>query len=98
MIISSAAFRKWHKEMRDELFLQIFDKDDLDYPVRVIIKIWMPDRRRTDLTNKAESIMDLFVDCGILKDDSWEYVKELILIAEGVCKEEPKAMVEILAC
>ena len=33
-----------------------------------------------DLTNKAESVMDLLVDYGVLKDDCWTVVPALGLV------------------
>lgn len=39
----------------------------------------MPDRRRADLTNKAESVFDTLVDAGILVDDSWQVVTPITL-------------------
>lgn len=39
----------------------------------------MPDRRRADLTNKAESVMDLLVDAGVITDDSWQVVTPITL-------------------
>ena len=59
------------------------------------ITIFAPDKRTADLSNKAESVMDLLVDNGILKDDSWFVVNKLLLVFGGVDKENPRAEVEI---
>jgi hypothetical protein len=45
----------------------------------VTIFLRFPTLGRADLTNKAESIMDLLVDAGILRDDSWICVPMLTL-------------------
>lgn len=42
------------------------------------------DRRAFDLTNKAESIMDLLVDAGVLADDSVKVVPCVMLCFNGV--------------
>jgi|11_taG_2_1085331.scaffolds.fasta_scaffold08323_4 Holliday junction resolvase RusA-like endonuclease len=57
----------------------------------------MPDRRRADLTNKAESIMDLLVDAGVLTDDSWQVVTPITL--HGFYdKENPGVEIIINTC
>lgn len=45
----------------------------------VSIKIIFPDKRRADVTNKAESVLDLLVDRGIIPDDSWQIIGAPIL-------------------
>ena len=45
----------------------------------VCIKIIFPDKRRADVTNKAESVLDLLVDRGIIPDDSWQVIGSPIL-------------------
>ena len=57
----------------------------------------MPDKRKTDLTNKAESVMDLLVDCGVIEDDSWQFVPKLYLSCLGTDKEKPGATIWILS-
>lgn len=52
-------------------------------------------KRRSDLSNKAESVMDLLVDAGILLDDNWFVVPELILRLDGIDKKEPKVVIRI---
>lgn len=45
----------------------------------VCIKIIFPDLKRADVTNKAESVLDLLVDRGIIPDDSWQIIGAPIL-------------------
>lgn len=56
------------------------------------------DNRAWDLTNKAESIMDLLVRVGVLADDNWKVVNPLNL--EVVPKDkhslEPGVLVNII--
>lgn len=59
------------------------------------IYFWWPDNRKSDLSNKAESIMDLLVDCKIILDDSWQEVPELLLKSAGIDRKNPRAEVEI---
>ena len=62
----------------------------------VTITFYAPGRRRADLTNKAESVMDLLVDCMFLVDDSWFVVSRLELKFGWVQRRRPGAVVEII--
>lgn len=62
---------------------------------QIMIRFYWPDNRKTDLTNKAESVMDLLVDNKIISDDSWQFVPLLGLSSGGVDKENPRAEIEI---
>lgn len=64
-------------------------------PALVEILFFWPDLRKADLSNKAESIMDLLVKCGILLDDSWQIVPKLVLISGGLDRQNPRAIVMI---
>ena len=64
-------------------------------PCDVSIKYWLPDRRRRDLSNMTESVMDLLVDRGVLTDDSCNVVIKLTQRAMGRDKENPRTEVEI---
>lgn len=46
----------------------------IDYPVNVRCLFYMPTRRRCDLTNLLESIDDIMVKAGLLKDDSYNII------------------------
>ncbi len=55
-----------------------------------------PDTRRTfDLSNAAESVMDLLVDAAILADDSWSVVPDLSLHFGEVDPKNPRAEIGI---
>lgn len=87
-------YRKWHKDV--SLQLKQFSK-----PVSplesadVSIVLFAPDRRAGDLSNKAESVMDLLVDNGFLKDDNWFVVDSLKLKFGGVDRINPRAEIEV---
>jgi hypothetical protein len=93
MNIPSKQYAAWHKlassqilEFKDQLI------EDIDH---IELDFYAPDRRGTDLTNKAESIMDLLVDNGIIKDDNWWIVSRLVLNFMGVDKAYPRCSVYI---
>jgi hypothetical protein len=56
---------------------------------------WLPDNRKCDLTNKAESVMDLLVDCEVIEDDCWQVIPKLYLNAAGIDKEDPRVEIYI---
>lgn len=59
------------------------------------ITIYPSTRAKSDLTNKAESIMDLLVDNEILVDDNWFCVPELLLKFGEVDPKNPRAEIFI---
>jgi len=63
--------------------------------LRIEYRFYLPDRRRTDLSNKVESINDLFVKYGLLEDDNWEIIKELKVSWMGVDRENPRCEIDI---
>jgi Holliday junction resolvase RusA-like endonuclease len=92
--IPSAKYAEWHKAA----LAQVSDvrKDNfLLSKITVEIDFFAPDKRASDLSNKAESIMDLLVDAGIIADDNWWVVDRLILNFRGVDKNNPGAIVSI---
>lgn len=90
-LIPSPQYTAWHQE-------QSYRIKKIPKPIEhcgIEIDFYAPDNRKTDLSNKAESIMDLLVDNKILLDDNWFVVKFLSLYFMGVDKENPRAIIEI---
>ncbi len=88
----SKKYKEWHEDASWQLFAQ---KKKMGIErCSAKLMFYMPDRRRADLTNKAESVMDLLVDCEILKDDSWQVVRPLELDAE-YDKENPRVEITL---
>jgi hypothetical protein len=76
----SKDYSSWHDGAMLQLRLQLPAKHPLGPgPFRVQVDISFPTLGRADLTNKAESVMDLLVDAGIIPDDSWTCVPTLLL-------------------
>ena len=94
-MIPSEAHEKWHKIQMAEL-----QKPRLFVPIARIseccLTFFHGDRRKNDLSNKAESVMDLLVDAGILEDDNWFVVPRLSLEFGGVDKENPRVVIRII--
>lgn len=92
IMIPSDRYKAWHGIAITELYgVKPFEQ----YPVRVEIRFYMPDAIRKDLTNAAESIMDLLVDGGIISDDNWNIVPEITLRSMGIDRKDPRAEVTI---
>lgn len=93
LIIPSKKYEEWHEEMTWELKIQkipVVNKLDL-----IEIVFYPNNKRKCDLSNKAESIMDLLVDNGIIEDDNWFVCPELNLKFGGIDKENPRTEIFI---
>lgn len=93
MVLPSSAYEAWQEEMMWELKSQ--DSSRVDNISKIEILFYAPDKRKADKTNKAESIMDLLVDVGIIEDDNWFVFPELVLKFGGVDRESPRAEIVI---
>ncbi len=63
----------------------------------VVIEIWNKDRRRHDLDNQVSTILDALVKAKVLPDDSQEIVYKLSPEYKGVDKEDPRALITLIA-
>ncbi len=82
----------WYKEASKEMMVRQF-KGTPFTKASVIITLYPSTKRKGDLSNKAESVMDLLVDCGVIEDDNWYVVEDLYLRFGGVDKLNPRASV-----
>lgn len=80
-------YRQWHKSASYQLMTQKQPESPLERVNSITVVFYPPDKRKFDLTNKAESIMDLLVDNNILQDDNYEIVPMLILKIAEVVKD-----------
>ena len=63
--------------------------------VSVDVAITFPDRRRTDMSNKIEGLMDSLVKAGVIEDDNWTIVPDLRVRAVGYDKDHAGARITI---
>lgn len=91
-LISSKWYTKRHKEISKQL--QLVPKYNIN-SCEIEITIYPDSMRKWDLTNKAESVMDVLVDLGILADDNWYVCWKVVLFFGGKDKENPRALVKI---
>lgn len=91
----SKKYAEWHKDAESQL--EHLAGESIDYPVAVSYYFYLPDNRRTDLSNKIESINDLLVDIGFIEDDNAKVVTQLHVYYMGVDKKEPRCNVMVSA-
>jgi hypothetical protein len=92
LIISSKNYQEWHKISLKTLKMTPIRAENIE---KVVLYIYGKDKRKWDLTNRAESIMDLMVDAGIIEDDNYSIVPKITLIYGGIDKENPRCDIEI---
>lgn len=88
--IPQTAYSQWHKSMG----LQLLGEPRGLKPKSMRIKFWFKTNGRRDLSNALESVMDLLVDTGILKDDSWQETGPIEMIPGGVSPQNPGCIIE----
>lgn len=93
LLLPSEAHEKWYEEASYQIKGTKPFKGEI---YQIAIKLFPPDKIKGDLSNKAESIMDLLVGNGIIKDDNWFEVPRLSLVFGGVDKTSPRAEIAIL--
>lgn len=97
-MLPSANYVEWHEEMSKWFMINKRKWGVPAEPIKscvISIYITFPDNLKSDLTNKAESIMDLLVDLGVLEDDNHFVCHTLLLHSRGVDKSNPHALVDI---
>lgn len=78
--IPSKNFRLWHEcafvQVKTQMVKQSFPAP-IETPVKIKLQFTHGDLRRRDSDNGTSSIMDLLTDCGVLKDDCWQIVRQI---------------------
>lgn len=90
-ITSSVKYKDWETQMLWRLkgTAKIHDIEEVE------LEFYPPNRVKADLTNKAESIMDMFVKAGVLEDDNWFDVPSIYLKFGGIDKANPRVEISI---
>ena len=92
MVIPSQKHKDWHEEqmwVMKSLKISLQTK-----PVMIAMTFFADSKRRGDLDNKAASILDLLTDAGVLEDDDWFHVPNVILNFGGVV-DKPRCEIEL---
>jgi Holliday junction resolvase RusA-like endonuclease len=94
-ITSSNNSKVWQAEAKRQLVEQFEGLKVVDYPVGIAIEFYYGSKRRKDLDNGANGVMDALVHAGILEDDDVAHVDNLTLSFGGYDKENPRCIVYI---
>lgn len=94
IMVPSKDYESWHKDASKQLKCQKRPKEPIE-KAEIVITFYAQNKVGADLTNKAESVMDLLVDNRILVDDNWFIVGDVHLKFGGVDRTNPRAEVEI---
>ena len=93
----SKRYQQWHEVARLQILAQL-RKQNIDSPInepsRVSITFVHGDLVRRDSDNATSSILDLLMDCKVIKDDAWTIVRK-INVDNLYDKKKPKAIVNI---
>lgn len=85
----SSKYTAWHKEASS----QVVGHKQIPTGSTLTITFIAGDKRKFDLTNKAESIMDMLVDNAILEDDNYSIIPSLVLKYGGYEKDKPRCII-----
>lgn len=88
-LFPSSKYTEWHKDA----LLQLTGMKPIASK-QLWLTFYAGDNRKFDLSNKAESIMDLLVDAGIIEDDNYSVIEELTLKFGGVEKGNARCLLE----
>lgn len=88
--LPSQSYKEWHQDA----CMQLLQYIGIKLGKELHLTFYPRTKHKGDLTNKAESVMDLLVDMKLLEDDNWYEVTELHLSFGGVDKINPR--VEII--
>lgn len=94
VVLNQDGYDDWHEEASWQI-KQFIPDTPLQKCKSISLTFTFPDNRRPDLTNKAESIMDLLVDMRVIEDDCWQVTGDVILTSAGVDKNNPHVKVII---
>jgi Holliday junction resolvase RusA-like endonuclease len=89
----SVQYCDWEQE--NVLKVRLLSINELRPPYSIAYKVYAPDKRVSDLTNKIEGVNDCLVKAGVIKDDNWFLLNELSVVFAGVDRESPRIEVEI---
>lgn len=90
MVIPSKAYLQYQKDAH-----WFMPKVAIEEPVNVKAVFYMPTRRRVDLVNLQEALLDVLVYYGVLADDNFTIVHSMDGSYVDYDKERPRTEVEI---
>ena len=94
MLIPSLAHKKWHADASAQL--KQFSQRETYGKKTFLFRVYAPDARASDLSNKWESVADLLVDNGFVKDDNWFEMPTVIMSFAGIDRENPRVEISCI--
>ena len=91
MVIPSKQFLQYEKDAK----WFVPNVETIEEPVNIKAVFYMPTRRRVDLTNLLQALLDLLVKYGLLADDNSKVVFSVDGSYVDYDKENPRTEVEI---
>lgn len=98
IIISSKRHNEWHKDASIQLLQhkrKINDGIMIDFPIKISLGFYAPNKRKYDLDNRASTILDLLVDGQIIVDDTWNIVQYIEIKHLGIDTKKARCIVTI---
>ena len=93
MLLPSKQYRQYEKDCAE--FLLPIPFNTYDCPVNVKCEFYMPTRRKVDLVNLEQAILDILVKYGILLDDNSNIVASMDGSRVYYDKENSRTEIEI---
>lgn len=90
-VVPSKQYKRYEK---DALWF-IPKGETIDYPVNVKCLFYMPTRRKCDLVNMQEAMLDVMVKAGLLADDNYSIVQSMDGSRVLYSKEHPRTEIFI---
>lgn len=95
--IPSQAHEDWYKLAWIELTRQT-GKMGTIFPLtvqRMEVRYYVGDLRKRDSTNATQSVEDLLVDAGVIRDDNMKELPDIRMIYKGKVKINPRTEIEL---
>lgn len=80
----------WHKDASQ----QLIGVKPIPKQTPIVFTYYNDSMRSGDLSNKWQSIEDLFTDVGIIEDDNWFILSDIHMKFGGVDRENPRAEID----
>ena len=96
ILLPSEAFVEWYSMAMAQLMIGEYPRDQISEPIQVKIQFFIKDKRRRDLTNLAESVMDLLVDYGTIADDRWQICRYISMVGFGSDEDRVNITIEYI--
>ena len=98
-VLPSIKHRDWHldaswqlKAVQKTLPKEPLKKGEIQ---SIVFTLYAPDLKPGDLSNKWQSVEDLFKDCRIIEDDNWFVLGDIRMVFGGIDKLNPRAEIHI---